>query len=466
VPQRVPWARAAIGVALACLAAGGVPAAAQDAGDADAAELHEAFEEYRRRTDERMRALERRLERAEADAAAGARGDAGEDDDLAALRAAAEAEAEDAETGAPAADTAGAGVFTGGGSFAQFQQFLNALNPRITVFGDMLAPIELTGNETEFDDRFSVREIEIDLRAAIDTYASGVLILGVEEEEPGEYIIDAEEAYVTLDTLPWRLRAKIGRFFPAMGNANRLHTHDLPWSIRPYPNQDFLGGGEGWKENGAMLSWLAPPLGSLALTFTGWVLNGENPNVLAGSSSDDPAWMGRAEASFDFDGMNQITLGSTFLFGFNDEEGEQETKLTEVDVLLQHRPNAWLSAVLMGELYYLEKEQAAGTEYAFGAWVGLQAQPGLGYLWSPLQQTYLGVRYDWSDYDSQVEGAEQWSVSTYLSYYTTEFLRFRIGYEHRERASTFYGNPDEDRIYLQVTMVFGSHPAEPFWFNR
>ena len=60
----------------------------------------------------------------------------------------------------------------------------------------------------------------------------------------------------------------------------------------------------------------------------------------------------------------------------------------------------------------------------------------------------------------------EWAIGAYVSFYTTEFLRFRIGYEHRERPSTNGGDGDLDTFFFQLTFVFGSHPVEPFWFNR
>ena len=291
-------------------------------------------------------------------------------------------------------------------------------------------------------------------------------MVAVEEEEPNEYIVDLEEGYVTLDRLPWSLSLKLGRFLPAIGNVNRLHGHDLPWTQAPLPLQDIVQGEEGFRANGARLSWLAPSMGPLTLTLHGWVLNGENEVVLAGEDSDEPSYLGRVEAFLDIAANSFVTLGSNFFFGYNDEDGAKESQLTTVDLLWRHQPNQWNSIVAFGELYYLDKEIEGGKEYAFGAFAALQVQPGLGSLWAPLQQTYLGVRVDYSDYDEQVEDSEQWAFAAYASYYTTEFLRFRIGWEHRERATTKFGLPDEDTLFFQLTFVFGSHPVEPFWFNR
>jgi hypothetical protein len=56
------------------------------------------------------------------------------------------------------------------------------------------------------------------------------------------------------------------------------------------------------------------------------------------------------------------------------------------------------------------------------------------------------------------------SWSAYASYYTTEFLRFRLGFEHRQ--SDFAEQNDINTILLEINFVFGSHPTEPYWVNR
>ncbi|RME74357.1 MAG: hypothetical protein D6776_05395 [Planctomycetota bacterium] len=421
---------------------------------------HDELESLRRAFDRYRAATERRLAELEARQTAGAKEEAaGEDAELEALRAAAEEEA----SGAPAASTAGPNASPAGGGWSS--QWLNAFNPRITAFGDALAPIELTGAESDTDDRFSLREAELDFRAAVNPYASAVLIASLGEEAPGEYGASVEEGYITLDALPWGLRAKIGRFLPQVGNVNRLHTHDLPWPTRPYASQDLVGGDEGWKDNGLALSWLSPPLGPLAFTITGWALTGENAVGLSSGPSDRPTWMGRLEAHLDFNGRTMITLGGNLRFGYADTRARLESVLAAGDLLVQHKPDAWTSVVAFGELYSLEAETPTGRDHGFGAWCGLQLQPALGRLWSPLRDTYFGLRYDVSDYDEQTEGARQWALGAYASFYSSEFLRFRVGLEHRERDRSF-GRPDEDRVYLQLTFVFGSHPVEPFWVNR
>jgi hypothetical protein len=52
-------------------------------------------------------------------------------------------------------------------------------------------------------------------------------------------------------------------------------------------------------------------------------------------------------------------------------------------------------------------------------------------------------------------------LSPYVSWYWSEFLRFRGSYEHRGGD-----RPSEDAFWLQVTWIFGAHPPHPYWAMR
>lgn len=355
-------------------------------------------------------------------------------------------------------------------SFYAVANRLNAFNPRITAFGDVIGrwsvgSHELVEDGRDVDDRIALSEAEIDLRADVDPYAKGVLIIAFEEEGGGEYAAGIEEGYVTLETLPWGFHATIGRFRVPFGRMNALHRHDLPQTIRPHALNDLFGE-EGLVEQGAILAWLAPHV-PLELRFA--FMNGENDAAFGGTDSDDPSYLGRAEYFLQLTPNAFASIGTSYLYGNGDRPdpmtdspstAHQQTHILGADLLLKWQWNQFQSIAIQGELYSIRKEVASGGDYehAFGAYGFIQVQP--------LQRWYLGLRYDYSDYDEAVEDADQWATSAWVSYYTTEFLRFRVGYEHRERSSSGGGEPDNDTIFFQLTFVFGSHPAEPFWVNR
>jgi hypothetical protein len=120
--------------------------------------------------------------------------------------------------------------------------------------------------------------------------------------------------------------------------------------------------------------------------------------------------------------------------------------------------------VIGGELFGADRRFAvAGPDDAL---VERRATPLAGYGFAQVQlswHTYLGGRYDYAQ-DIVDDHLATQVVAGYLSYYTSEFLRFRAGYEHRWSDA-----PAQDGInsfIAEVNVVFGSHPTEPYWVNR
>ena len=73
---------------------------------------------------------------------------------------------------------------------------------------------------------------------------------------------------------------------------------------------------------------------------------------------------------------------------------------------------------------------------------------------------YAGLRLDWTQ-DPNDDSLERWAVNPYVSWYWSEFLRWRLQYQHRGGDG-----PSEDVLYLQATFIFGAHPPHPYWAMR
>jgi hypothetical protein len=76
---------------------------------------------------------------------------------------------------------------------------------------------------------------------------------------------------------------------------------------------------------------------------------------------------------------------------------------------------------------------------------------------------YLGLRYDWVEEPSNDRLVTR-SAGGYASYYTTEFLRLRLGFEHRWSDIPVQNNVNT--MLFEINLVFGSHPTEPYWVNK
>jgi predicted porin len=76
---------------------------------------------------------------------------------------------------------------------------------------------------------------------------------------------------------------------------------------------------------------------------------------------------------------------------------------------------------------------------------------------------YVGVRGDWTQ-SIDDDRIDRYAVLPYVSYYFSEFLRFRVNYEHL--WSDDRAEDGRDTVYLELNFVIGAHPPEPFWVNR
>ncbi|MBI3180661.1 MAG: hypothetical protein HYZ28_00715 [Myxococcales bacterium] len=360
----------------------------------------------------------------------------------------------------------------------------NVFNPTVTVFGNGLYRYddrEIGEGAERSDNHFNLREVELDFRAAVDPFADGVLITAFESELPGEFEAAVEEGYVTikrlplpvLDEPPLGLKLKVGRFRTEVGRFNRLHLHDLPQMTRPLVLEEFLGE-EGFIGNGlsAQLFLPTPFDEDSTLELTAQALTGGGVAVAPGPAQSlglvgNLRWF-RALA-----GSHHLDLSLIFHYGRTEPGARLHSTTYGADFLYRWKPlrgGEFHSFLLGGQLFYsrrafLEPVDNDGDGLPDGAEPRTASPLGtFAFAQVQLSRTaYLGVRWDdtASISDSQVRRR---AVTGYLSWYASEFLRFRLGYERR--WSDFEEEDGRNSAFAELNLVFGAHPPEPFWVNR
>lgn len=347
----------------------------------------------------------------------------------------------------------------------------NEFNPTITVFSDLLwrldnkdvVEIEDDGTVIRKDDKFLLRETEVDFRAAIDPYADGVFILALEQEVPGEFEVDVEEGYVRIKSLPfgpWEepplgTKIKVGRFLTSMGRQNRLHTHDLAQPQRGLTVENFLGE-HPYIGNGISAESFLP----LNLQMTLEALQGGG-FVMGENGTDRPTYIANLSWFDTLAEAHDVEIAGIALYGSNDEEGRRQVQLYSLDVLYK-----WSSLLFSGQVFYGSGEfeedtdadgfiDTSGTNRAWGYFAYAQLQ--LDRRW------YAGLRYDWTESLANRED-ETRRLTPYVSLYVSEFFRLRAAYEYT--SSDIPADDDLHTFLLQVTVVFGAHPPHPYWVNR
>src|SRR5262245_27886947 len=323
------------------------------------------------------------------------------------------------------------------------------------------------------ENRFFPREVELSLFGQVDPYASAVVRFEAGEEERGqETTVHLSEAYLTLLTLPYGTQARIGQMRTRFGYSNEIHEHDLAWGDRPNVMRNFLGQ-EGLQEEG-MGRPVAPGLPFYIEAVAG-IFNGDNETAFGRGTLQHPLVTGRLRSFFELGLEHAVQVGMSVASGYTDDRNR--STILGWDARYKYRPDGWLHPLftLTGEALYSMRKADVGVDLDgdgaidqvdkrqrnhSGWYAGLEVQP--------FRRWAGGVRYDWSQYP--VNPGWEWAIEPYLTFWPSEFLRFRLAWKHTDRSTqtrdAFNLNDSSarkvDELLFQASFILGGHPAHPF----
>jgi len=323
------------------------------------------------------------------------------------------------------------------------------------------------------ENRFFPREVELSLFGQIDPYASAVVRIEAGEEGRGQETgVTLAEAYLTLLTLPFGTQARLGQVRNRFGWSNEVHEHDLPWVDRPNVMRNFLGR-EGLQEKGVELT-LVPDLPFYIEALAG-IFNGDNATAFGRGTLQHPLATGRLRTFFELGDEHAIQLGMSVASGQTDDRNR--STILGWEWRYKYRPDGWLHPLitLTGEALYSVRKADVGVDLDgdgtidqvdkrqrnhWGWYTGLEVQP--------FRRWAGGVRYDWSQYP--INPGWEWAIEPYVSFWPSEFLRFRLAYKHTDRSpqtrDAFNLNDSSarkvDELLFQASFILGAHPAHPF----
>jgi hypothetical protein len=150
-------------------------------------------------------------------------------------------------------------------------------NPDIAVIGNFLG----VGGQNDIrpERAFAMREAETSFQAIVDPYARADFFMAFGEEG-----VDLEEGFVTFNTLPGGLLAKIGKLRAGFGKVNTFHTHQLTGADRPLVTENLLGGEEGIADAGISVARLIPNPW-LFLEATGEMYRGDAGDIFGAAAA-------------------------------------------------------------------------------------------------------------------------------------------------------------------------------------
>ena len=107
--------------------------------------------------------------------------------------------------------------------------------------------------EAGLQNGFNLGESELVMSAIVDPSFDGLLIMTVGSDGG----VALEESYLQTRQLPYGLKVKMGKFLSGIGYQNAKHKHTWDFADQ---NLAYLGllGGEGFKDTGLQLTWVAP----------------------------------------------------------------------------------------------------------------------------------------------------------------------------------------------------------------
>jgi hypothetical protein len=355
------------------------------------------------------------------------------------------------------------------------------LLPDISAVGDLVADLSPKGSTQESGDRFSVREVEVAIQAAVDPYFRGDIFLGISDLEG----IGIEQAYLTATSLPWGLEVRLGRYLMPVGKQNTTHRHDLHTVDYPYAIQRFFGE-EGLKGTGIYASKIFAPFGFYQeLILTANDRFGETPEDAAPSLEPVNKELGGLGYSARLRNYWDLTQASNVELSFSGVTGKREQPMLSSSDALLSTPAR--QSVLGGDFTYRWRPLQQGLYKSFivqaeymqqinekdpRLLIPTGASPGEftyggpdrnfsgGYAFARYQltrRTYLGGRFD-TFQDEAAAGRTSTAGSGYLEFFPSEFSKLMAGYERYSPAEGAATN----RILLQATFALGPHKPHPF----
>jgi len=319
--------------------------------------------------------------------------------------------------------------------------------PEIGVVGDVVYTQNSSKEDTEGSDRVSLRELELVFGSNVDPYSRlDATISFSDTEDPS-----LEEAYLTRFGLPFETTARLGKFKPKVGKVLGVHRDSLDTVDEPLVIQEYFGA-EGMNKSGLDFTKQLDLPWPVTQQVTFGVLEGGNGEggTAFGDTRRRPTVYSHLKNYVDLNDTTGLELGLSHMIGSRDEDSSFEVQVLGSDVTLTHHFNANQNMKLQGELFNLNRRET--KDFDGNIWGGYALAD---YRFHPQWST--GFRYDYvqpvDNNRSENPEKEDTGYTGYLTYYQSEFARWRLQFTHKDMIT----GKDDNAVYLQGTFAIGTH---------
>jgi len=292
---------------------------------------------------------------------------------------------------------------------------------------------------------FNFNYAEVAMSSTVGPYLDATAIFHLHPDE-----FEIEEAYVTSRTLPYGLRAKVGKFRSEFGRINAIHQHAWHFTSQPLAFEALLGT-EGINDAGVQLQWVLPTDTYLMAGFE--ALQGNN-DVSFGDTEKNNLYIGYLKSSFDLGDSSTLLAGASLMHGKN--EAGLDTNIYAGDLTVQTALGSYSSLTWQSELLYRDLDSLDGAQKQAGYYTQL--------IYKYNQNWSTGVRYDslFKNLDNQPDDLDKYT--TMVEYKPFEFTKFRLQYTY-DRSKMFGESTERENtseLLLGVTIEAGAHGAHAF----
>ncbi len=319
--------------------------------------------------------------------------------------------------------------------------------PEIGVIADVVGTLDSSREDGEGADRISLREVELIFGSNVDPFSRlDATISFSDSEDPS-----LEEGYLTRFGLPLDTTARLGKFKPKVGKALGIHRDSLDTVDEPLVIQKYFGE-EGLSKSGLDLTkTLNLPI-PVTQQVTVGILDGggEDGTAFFDGEQRRPILYGHWKNYVDITDTTGFELGFSHMIGSRDEDSQYEVQVLGSDVTLTRNLNATQTLKIQGEVFSLSRKETVGFDgNIIGAYglLDLRLNPG----WA------TGFRYDYVqpiDNDRSVNPQkEDRGLTGYLTFYQSEWARWRLQLTHKETVT----EKDDNAIMIQGTFAIGEH---------
>jgi len=311
---------------------------------------------------------------------------------------------------------------------------------------------------------FSLGESEVSLTANIDPYLSGFLDFSMQDDNS----LSVEEAYITTHDLPYGFTIKGGRFLSGIGYLNERHAHDWSFSDAPLPYRAFLNSQYG--DDGLQVRWLAPT--DQFLEFGAEVFRGDAYPASGASHTGQGTYTAFVHTGDDIDESSSYLAALSFMHARADNRdtdghifnGTDDLGIASVVYKWAPGGNPTVNNLTLAAEAFYGQEAGAFDGNAFKqdrfGWYAqgvyqFMPQWSVGLRYAALGTSNPGAALSGSLLDDL--GHAPRAETALLEYDTSEFGRLRFQYTHDETDLK-----PNDTILFQYTVIYGPHGAHRY----